>query len=57
MVRSLIVAVWPAGGQSTARRNAWSAMVQDSQRSRERAAVEASIRAAAAVSAPAAVNI
>jgi hypothetical protein len=57
MVRSLIVAVWPAGGQSTARRNAWSAMVQDSQRSRERAAVEASIRAAAAASAPAAVNI
>ncbi|HEX4016121.1 MAG TPA: hypothetical protein VHX15_05230 [Frankiaceae bacterium] len=47
MVRSFIVAVWPTGGQGTARRNAWSAMVEDSQRARERAAVEVSVRAAA----------
>jgi hypothetical protein len=52
-VRSFIVAVWPSGGQGTARRNAWSAMVEDSQRSRERAEVEASVRAAAAVTIPA----
>ncbi|HEX3900457.1 MAG TPA: hypothetical protein VHW74_14945 [Mycobacteriales bacterium] len=56
MVRSFIVAVWPSGGQSTARRNAWSAMVEDNQRSRERAAAEASVRAAAAATGSVAVN-
>jgi hypothetical protein len=56
MLRSLIVALWPDGGQGTARRNAWSAMVEDNQRARERAAVEASIQAAAATLSPVAVN-
>lgn len=56
MLRSLIVAIWPSGGQATARRNAWSAMVEDSQRSRERAAAEASVRAAVGAASPPAVN-
>ncbi|HVW81095.1 MAG TPA: hypothetical protein VHB69_09180 [Mycobacteriales bacterium] len=51
MIRSVIVALWPDGGQGTARRNAWSAMVNDNQRAREREAAEASVRAAAAVAA------
>ncbi|HVY10885.1 MAG TPA: hypothetical protein VHB18_12160 [Mycobacteriales bacterium] len=48
MVRTLIGAVWPDGGQGTARRNAWSAMVADTKRARERESVEAAVRRAAA---------
>jgi hypothetical protein len=33
----LLVALWRDGGQRGARRNAWSAMVVDSQRARDRA--------------------
>ena len=40
--------VWNDGGQGTSRRNAWSAMVADSQRARERATAEASLAVAAA---------
>ena len=36
--------VWRDGGQRTARRNAWRAMVDDTQRSRERAEVEVALR-------------
>lgn len=43
MVRSFIVAMWPDGGQGAARRNAWSAMVEDSKRARERASAEAAV--------------
>jgi hypothetical protein len=60
MVRSLIVALWPDGGQGAARRNAWSAMVEGNQRAKEREAVEATVRDAAAahqaMSSPVAVN-
>ncbi|HVS67076.1 MAG TPA: hypothetical protein VHE56_00885 [Mycobacteriales bacterium] len=41
IVRNLIVAFWPDGGQGRARRNAWSAMVADTKRARERATAEA----------------
>jgi hypothetical protein len=37
MLRSLVMAVWADGGQGTARRNAWSAMVADAKRARDRA--------------------
>jgi hypothetical protein len=47
MVRTFIVALWPDGGQGTARRNAWSAMVADTKRARERESVEAAVRSAA----------
>ena len=57
MVRSLIVALWPDGGQGTARRNAWSAMVEDNKRARERQAVEACVRAATAAQHTVVVNI
>jgi hypothetical protein len=61
MVSSFIVAVWPDGGQGAARRNAWSAMVEDTKRARERAAVEDAVRAAAlahqALTVPVVVNI
>ncbi|HWC34322.1 MAG TPA: hypothetical protein VG650_05780 [Mycobacteriales bacterium] len=40
LVRNLIVAFWPDGGQGRARRNAWSAMVSDTKRARERATAE-----------------
>lgn len=48
MVRTFIVAVWPDGGQGRARRNAWSAMVSDTKRSRERASAEAVVQGAVA---------
>jgi hypothetical protein len=58
--RSLLGAIWPDGGQGTARRNAWAAMAADAKRARERASVEATVRAAAAahqaIAAPVAVN-
>jgi hypothetical protein len=46
--RNLIVAFWPDGGQGRARRNAWSAMVTDTKRARERATAEAVVRSVAA---------
>ena len=48
MVETFLSALWPDGGQGTARRNAWSAMVADTKRARERASVEATVLAAAA---------
>ncbi len=36
--------LWRDGGQRGARRNAWRAMVDDTQRSRERSEVEAALR-------------
>jgi hypothetical protein len=60
MVHTFISAIWPDGGQGTARRNAWASMAADAKRARERSAVEATVRAAAAahqaLSAPVAVN-
>jgi hypothetical protein len=44
IVRNLIVALWPDGGQGRARRNAWTAMVADTKRARDRAAAEAVVR-------------
>jgi hypothetical protein len=55
MVRSVQRAVlWaqPDGGQGRARRNAWSAMVQDNRRRAERLAAHRSIRAATATPTP-----
>jgi len=40
IVRNVIVAFWPDGGQGRARRNAWSAMAADTKRARDRATVE-----------------
>lgn len=37
------LSLWRDGGQRGARRNAWRAMVDDTQRSRERAEVEAAL--------------
>jgi len=37
LLRTVARAVWADGGQRVARRNAWSAMVADSKRARERA--------------------
>ena len=60
MLRSLVMAFWADGGQGTARRNAWAAMVADAKRARERADADASVTLAAAshamVGAPAVVS-
>jgi hypothetical protein len=48
MLRSLVMAFWADGGQGTARRNAWVAMVADSKRARERADADASVTLAIA---------
>jgi hypothetical protein len=53
MVRNLFVAFWPEGGQGRARRNAWSAMVVDTKRARDRAAADAVMAAAAHKTEPA----
>ena len=45
-VRSLLMLVLPAGGQATARRNAWAGMSADAARSRERRQAEAALAAA-----------
>ena len=45
MLRSLVMAFWADGGQGTARRNAWVAMVADAKRARERADADASVQA------------
>ncbi len=47
-MRNLVVAFWPDGGQGHARRNAWSAMVADTKRARERASAEAVVQGAVA---------
>ncbi|HET6815749.1 MAG TPA: hypothetical protein VFH66_00775 [Mycobacteriales bacterium] len=44
ITRWVALTLWRDGGQRGARRNAWKAMVDDSQRSRERAEVEAALR-------------
>jgi hypothetical protein len=49
IARNLIVAFWPDGGQGRARRNAWSAMVADTKRARDRATAEAVVASVAAV--------
>jgi hypothetical protein len=46
MLRSLVMAVWADGGQGTARRNAWSAMVADAKRARDRADADAAVATA-----------
>jgi hypothetical protein len=46
MLRNLVMAFWSDGGQGTARRNAWAAMVTDAKRSRDRADAEATVAVA-----------
>ena len=53
IVRNLVVAFWPDGGQGRARQNAWSAMVADTKRARERASADAVVQGAAAAHAAA----
>ena len=48
ITRWVALAVWRDGGQRGARRNAWRAMVDDHQRARERADVEAALHQTAA---------
>lgn len=48
LVQNLIVAFWPNGGQDHARRNAWSAMVADTKRARERASADVVVQGVAA---------
>jgi hypothetical protein len=48
MVRSLVIAFWADGGQGTARRNAWAAMVVDAKRGRDRADADSALQLAAA---------
>ena len=48
MLRSLVMTFWADGGQGTARRNAWAAMVADAKRARERADADASVQHAVA---------
>ena len=49
----LAMLMWSDGLQGTARRNAWVAMVEDSKRSRDRAAAHASVAQAGAAMADA----
>jgi hypothetical protein len=49
MVRTVVMAFWSNGGQGTARRNAWAAMVADAKRARLRAEANAFVNAVAAV--------
>jgi hypothetical protein len=44
ITRWVAFTLWRDGGQRGARRNAWRAMVDDSQRTRERTEVEAALR-------------
>jgi hypothetical protein len=44
--QSLLLLALPAGGQSTARRNAWAGMSADAARGRERRQAEAALAAA-----------
>jgi hypothetical protein len=55
LVRNLVMAFWPDGGQGAARRNAWAAMAADAKRARLRAEAAAFMAAVgAAAEAPAA---
>jgi hypothetical protein len=49
LLRSVVLVFWPAGGQGTARRNAWTAMAADAKRARQRAETAAFLNAVAAV--------
>jgi hypothetical protein len=49
MAKSLVMTLWSAGGQGTARRNAWTAMAADAKRARQRTEVAAYLNAVAAV--------
>jgi hypothetical protein len=49
IMRSAVMTFWSDGGQRTARRNAWSAMVADAKRASERAEATAFMNAVAAV--------
>jgi hypothetical protein len=44
ITRWVALTLWRDGGQRGARRNAWRAMVDDSQRTRERTEAEAALR-------------
>jgi hypothetical protein len=46
ILQRAVLRVWTDGGQGAARRNAWAAMVVDSQRARARAEAMASLQAA-----------
>ena len=50
--RSLLLAALPAGGQTTARRNAWAAMSSDVARARARREAAAAMAAAELVHGP-----
>jgi hypothetical protein len=54
IIQRAVLTLWTDGGQGTARRNAWVAMVADSQRARSRAEAEESLQAAAQAAARAA---
>jgi hypothetical protein len=45
-LQALLLLALPAGGQATARRNAWAGMSADAARSRERRQAEAALAAA-----------
>jgi hypothetical protein len=47
ILQRAVLTIWTGGGQGTARRNAWQAMVVDSQRSRARDEADESVRTAA----------
>jgi hypothetical protein len=48
ILQRAVLRVWTDGGQGAARRNAWAAMVVDSQRARARDEASESLRVAAA---------
>jgi hypothetical protein len=47
ILQRAVLTIWTNGGQGTARRNAWAAMVVDSQQSRARDEAAESLRLAA----------
>ena len=47
ILRRAVLTIWADGGQGTARRNAWAAMVVDLQRARARDEATESLRVAA----------
>lgn len=51
LAQALLMTALPAGGQRTARRNAWAGMVSDAARSRARREAEAALAAAHEVAA------
>jgi hypothetical protein len=48
LTEDLVILLWADGLQGTARRNAWSGMVADSRRARDRADAETATEAASA---------